>query len=362
MEAWLIDKDFANYWTAAQLLLNGQVLDLFADHATYFRHLTDRFGPDTNWRAWSYPPHYLLAIWPLGFFGYGTAMAGFLGVTLVAYLWALRAFVGPTTISLALATAIVLPAVFDNIYHAQNGFLSASLLLGGLALRMKRPVLAGVLIGCLTIKPQLGALLPLLLLVEKRWLVIASASLTTAGLVVLSGVLFGWESWNGYLTQTLAYQSRVVTDFTGIFLGMMPSVFGALRMLEVDPQVAAAVHAAVAVPAIGIAGWALWRCPDAGLRAALTIKTTLVAVPYWLTYDYAIAAAALLLLCNQSEETPGVPWRRCSLILVAACMPTAAIPLWLFGVPLTPVLVLLGFGLALHAAIRAPRARERPAF
>lgn len=359
MDAWLIDKDFVNYWTAARLVLNGQVLDLFADHASYFRHLTDQFGPDTHWRNWSYPPHYLLAIWPLGFFDYGVAMAGFLGLTLVAYLWALRAFVGPITINLAWATAIVLPAVFDNFYHTQNGFLSAALLLGGLALRMERPVLAGILIGCLTIKPQLGVLLPLLLLIESRWLVIASASLTAAGLVVLSGVLFGWESWHGYLTQTLPYQSRVMTDFSGIFLGMMPTLFGALRVLEVGPQVALSIHAAVAVPVIGVAGWALWQCQDAGLRAALAIMTTLVAVPYWLTYDYGIAAAALLLACNRAEGTTGVPSRRCSLLVLAAFMPTVAISLWLFNAPLTPVLVLLGFGLVLQSALRAPGRQEQ---
>ncbi|MDP3198062.1 glycosyltransferase family 87 protein [Tabrizicola sp.] len=359
MEAWLIDKDFANYWTAARLVLNGQVLDLFADHATYFRHLTDQFGPDTHWRNWSYPPHYLLVIWPLGFFGYFPAMAGFLGLTLVAYLWALRAFVGPIIISLALATAMVLPSIFDNLYHAQNGFLSAALLLGGLAFRMERPVLAGVLIGCLTIKPQLGVLLPLLLLIERRWLVIASASLTAAGLVILSGVLFGWESWSGYLTQTLPYQSRVMTDFFGIFLGMMPTIFGALRVLEVDPQVALTVHAAVAVPVIGVAGWALRQCRDADLRAALAIMTTLVAVPYWLTYDYGIAAAALLLTCDRAKGTEGAPWRRCSLLVLAAFMPTVAIPLWLFNAPLTPGLVLLGFALVLQAAVQATRQLDR---
>ena len=29
MEAWLIDTDFVNYWTASRLVLDGQVLDLF---------------------------------------------------------------------------------------------------------------------------------------------------------------------------------------------------------------------------------------------------------------------------------------------------------------------------------------------
>jgi hypothetical protein len=352
MEAWLIDKDFANYWTAARLLLSGQVLDLFADHASYFRHLTAQFGPDYQWRNWSYPPHYLLAIWPLGLMGYIPALAAFLTVTLLAYLLALRAFVGRAWPGLALSGLILAPAVLHNLHNAQNGFLTGALMLGGLALRTNRPVLAGVLIGCLTIKPQLGVLLPLLLLFERRWLVIAVAALTTLALVGLSAALFGWETWHGYLTQTVPYQSRVMTEFSGLFLGMMPTVFGTLRVLGIDPDLAIIVHGAAAGVALVVAARVLWRCEDARLRAAITIMTTLVITPYWLTYDYTIAAGALLLTCGLSTGSTGVADRRDSLMVLAALVPIVAIPSWSAGLPLAPLLVLLGFGVVLWIAAR----------
>jgi arabinofuranan 3-O-arabinosyltransferase len=346
---WLVDKDFANYWIAARLVLGGQVLDLFADHATYFRHLTTAFGPDYQWRNWSYPPHYLLAIWPLGLFGYVPALIGFLAVTLAAYGLALRAFLGRLPIRVA-AALILGPAVYDNIQHAQNGFLTAALMLGALALRLRRPVLAGVLFGCLTVKPQLGVLIPLLLLVERQWLVIGSAALTTVALVALSAALFGWEAWLGYLTETLPYQSQVMTSLEGVFPGMMPTVFGALRVLQVDPDTALAVHGVVAALAVVAAGWVLWRCQDAGLRAAVTLMATLVVVPYWLTYDYTIAAAALLLVHQSITGSDPASVLRRRLLVVAAVTPLAAIPLWMAGAPLTPLLVLLGFGLVLKSA------------
>lgn len=353
METWWADKDFANYWIAARLVLDGRVLDLFADHATYSRHLTDAFGADYPWRNWSYPPHYLLAIWPLGFFGYVPALVGFLAVTFVAYLVALRAFLGRPVAGSAVAALILAPAVLDNVQNAQNGFLTAALMLGGLGLRMRRPVLAGVLIGCLTIKPQLGLLIPLLLLFERQWVVIASAAVTTGVLVGLSATLYGWEAWHGYLTQTLPYQSQVMTTFTGGFLGMMPTVFGALRALEVAPHTALAIHAGVALPALVAAGRVVWRCPDAGMRAAVTIMATLVVVPYWLSYDFAMAAAALL-LCHLATDTAApAAARRRALLFVPAFVPLLAIPLWMAGLPLAPVLVLLGFWLVLQSATAA---------
>lgn len=353
MEAWLVDKDFANYWTASRLLLNGQVLDLFADHATYFRHLTAQFGPDYPWRNWSYPPHYLLAIWPLALFGYATALAGFLLVTLMAFLLAVRVFVGHAMPGLAITAAILAPSMWENIQQAQNGFLTAALMLAGLGLRMERPVLAGIFFGCLTIKPQLGVLLPLLLLIERRWLVIASATLTTAALVGLSAALFGWEAWEGYLTKTLPYQSAVMTEFTGVFLGIMPTVFGALRVLQVNADIALAVHSGVAAIALLVAAPIFWRCQDPAWRGAITIMTTLVVMPYWLTYDYGIAAAALLLTFGRDRQhvEGRTPLR--GLLVLSAMMPVLALPLWIAGLPFTPLLVLLGYGLVLQSAAHA---------
>jgi hypothetical protein len=60
------NRDFANYWIAGKLILGGETADLFGPQPQYFRHLTDAFGRDYPWHNWSYPPHYLLFLWPLG--------------------------------------------------------------------------------------------------------------------------------------------------------------------------------------------------------------------------------------------------------------------------------------------------------
>lgn len=51
----------------------------------------------------------------------------------------------------------------------QNSFLTAALLGGSLLLLDKRPIVAGVLIGLLSYKPQFGLLIPLVLVATGRW-------------------------------------------------------------------------------------------------------------------------------------------------------------------------------------------------
>ena len=69
----------------------------------------------------------------------------------------------------------VAPGVAVNVFFGQNGFLTAALLIGGLVNLDRRPILSGILFGMLTIKPQFGLLLPVLLLITGRWRVIAAA-------------------------------------------------------------------------------------------------------------------------------------------------------------------------------------------
>lgn len=63
---------------------------------------------------------------------------------------------GPEAFSQAdwLLLAVAFPAVLINIRHGQNGFLTAALLGGALAVLERRPLLAGILFGLLAYKPR----------------------------------------------------------------------------------------------------------------------------------------------------------------------------------------------------------------
>ncbi len=337
------NKDFANYWTAGKLILGGQVQDLFGPHPLYFRHLTDAFGPDYQWHNWSYPPHFLLLIWPLGYAGYELSLAIFVLTTLAIYLGAVRAFVGDLS---TLTLIAVGPFLVLNAWTAQNGFLFGALALAALSLRDSRPIAAGIALGFLTIKPQLGVLFPLLLLIERRWLVIASATITTLGLVTLSGLIFGWEAWRGYIVEVLPYQSYVMRALEGTFLTMLPSVYGFARLNGVGWSLALTIHMVVAIPALLVAGYLMWRLTDPMDRSLVVLIATFLITPYALNYDLGFLAAAMAVLAaRQVRDRPDGVGERI-LIALTMCLTLYMMPMGALGIHCPPLLIAYALFLA----------------
>jgi len=63
-----------------------------------------------------------------------------------------------------LSLALAFPGTFQNFIQGQNGFLSAALLGGGLVILERFPLTGGMLLGALSYKPHLAALIPVALL------------------------------------------------------------------------------------------------------------------------------------------------------------------------------------------------------
>jgi arabinofuranan 3-O-arabinosyltransferase len=337
----LANKDFANYWAAGQLIRSGEALDLFGPQENYFRHLQGFFGPEYPWHNWSYPPHYLLALWPLGYISYEWGAVLFLGATLALYLWAMQSFSGP---ALLMSLVAALPFAAHNVRTAQNGFLSAALILGALALRRTRPVLAGFLLGCLTFKPQLGILFPFLLLFERNWAMIASAALTAAALIAASVLVFGIDAWSGYFHEVLPYQALVMRELTGVFVSLLTSPFGYGRVLGLSADNALLLHAAVALPVFTLALRAFWRMGHPEHRAAALIAATMLVSPYALSYDYGAAAAAVGIMAHRTDHAD---FLRTLLLLAAAAVPVIMIPAGNIQLPAAQICLAGLFALAL---------------
>lgn len=343
----IADKDFANYWMAGQLIREGLVMDLFGPHPVYFAHLTKAFGANFPWHNWSYPPHYLLFVWPLGFFTYEVAMVVFLGATGGLFLIVLRILAREAGPMVWIAAG---PFIAHNFWVAQNGYISASLGLGALALREKRPVFAGILLGLLTVKPQLGLLFPFLLLAERRWSMMISAALTAVALVAASAAIFGVETWKGYLDEVVPYQAFVMRALEGTFLAMMPAFYGALRNWTMVPDVALTLHLLVAVPVALVTIAAFFRVADARYRTALLVLGTFVVTPYALSYDLGLLVPALALLAGSGTTGWPESRHRIALLAVAMFLPVVMMPLGEMYLSLTPFGLLALYVLVLSEA------------
>jgi Glycosyltransferase family 87 len=113
-----------------------------------------------------------------------------------------------------LLIAMAFRAVFVNVGHGQNGFLTAALLGGALHWLDRRPWLAGVLIGCLAYKPQFGVLIPIALLAGGRWGTIGAAMVTVAALVAVSFVTLGGSVWHAF-ADSMNFTQTVVLEQGG---------------------------------------------------------------------------------------------------------------------------------------------------
>jgi len=344
------NKDFANYWMAGHLMLDGHGSIIFGKPENYFAAMKAVFGADYPAHNWSYPPHAVLFLLPLGLFGYLPAMALFLGITLALYLLA----VGSLRSNLTPIAAILLtPFIVGNLVATQNGFLTAALMVGGLALRDRKPTMAGILFGLLTFKPQLGLLLPLLLIYERRWAVIATAAATTIVLVAISILAFGTQSWSDYVRYVVPKQTEIMNTFGGDFPHMIGSAFGSARSLGLGAASAMRIHLPFAVVGFALFLLGLWRLQNAHARAFAMLLANMLVVPYSVAYDFgALATFAALWPLDRKRSQLALPLRL-SLIPVAI-LPIAMLPLGQAGLPLTPLILLAAFAALLVDEARLP--------
>jgi alpha-1,2-mannosyltransferase len=166
-----LGTDFSNVYAAGRLTLDGTP-EAAWDPARQHAAEQQVFGPDTPFYGWHYPPLFLTVAAVLTLLPYGWALFAWMALTLPAYAMAIRAILPRAETALI---ALASPAVFINLGHGQNGFLTAALLGGGLLLLDRRPLLAGLLIGLMAYKPQFGLRL---LLWAKRSLHTSAPSLT----------------------------------------------------------------------------------------------------------------------------------------------------------------------------------------
>lgn len=336
-------RDFGVFWTGSALLWRDQILQLF-DPTAFRTALSHVMGNDFPYLPFPYPPHSLLLLAPLSLAPYLVSLASWLTLTFIFMLSIVWRQLGQHNIGQysshqrwILASALLLcPASAVNMAGGQNGFLSAALLCGGLLFLERRQILAGILIGILSYKPQLGLLLPLLLIAGGYWRAFATASITVILLVLLSAWLFGTEAWMLYLTKSGPYQMEIVQSWTGRFQFMSPTYFMAGRLLELSLPIAWTIQITASLLATIGAIWAFRLEGPHPLKAAIAMVAVFLVSPYALTYDLTIVSiAALLALLSFAPK-----WWEYAIIFVVWALPSFTLPA---SMPIGPLLMTMLF-------------------
>jgi alpha-1,2-mannosyltransferase len=353
----VIGRDFLNTWMGGRSFFSGGPAAWF-DLRVYNDTLRQMLGPSYPEVYWSYPPHMVLFVWPFGLMPYVMAYLSWCVVGIALYLLACSRAI-PRDRLLFLAVA---PGIAVCVFFGQNGFYTAALLIGGLLSLDRRPVLAGVLFGILTIKPQLGLLLPVILLLERRWVTIASAIVTVAALVAATSMLFGWHIWIEFWQKVVPQQLWLTETSKGLLFAMVGTPFYAARMLHLPLGVAWTIQYIGAALAFAAVVWTFWKRRDRALSLALLITATFLVTPYILNYDMVVLGFAVALLRDRPDNTAADH----RLLIAVWSLPVTMMFAALIWIPLAPI-VLIAFAwrllrrLAQSDGLGVIRVPEQPA-
>ena len=273
----VLGRDFLNLWMYGRAVGDTDPAR-FYDLATYNDELARLLGAGYPGQNWPNPPTALVVMAPFGLLAYFPALIAWFAIGLLAFYLAGRREVSDVRI---LLVVLVSPAALFCVISGQSSFLTTAALLTIFASLDKRPVIAGVLIGLLTVKPQLGVLFPFALIASGRWRVFLWAALTTLALLALSVALGGVESWHDYIVKALPLQREVLGDSAGTAMPFQPTIFMNVRGL-VGNRIGETIQFAFTLAAIvAVAAAFRYRSgSDIRLLGALFFACTVSASPY----------------------------------------------------------------------------------
>lgn len=305
--------DFIATWSAGRLALEGHAADAYGTDAIHKVQLQASPGLLTI-HPWPYPPPTQLFAAPWGLLPYPLAVVLFVGLSLFFWVHVVFKLIPDKRARWA---ALALPAGLVCFMFAQNAFLTAGLLALALMMLDRRPWLAGVLIGLLALKPHLGLLIPIALLVSGRWKPAVSAGAVVVTLVVASIFAFGLDAWPAFL-HNLAL-TRAFVDGAALPLCMIPTFYVFAESIGASPDVAMAIQIAGALAAAACVA-VTWRSKhvDFALKAATLCAASTLVSPYMFHYDLVLQGVAIGFLVMTALRTGFLSYERPILIVLWA--------------------------------------------
>ena len=292
-----VGGDYVAFWTAARIAVADQIAYIY--DAAFFQEKLLELGPprDAYTLTWQYPPTYFLAIWFLAFLPYGLGYVAWTGGSFALFALLIRnAGVRGHALIYILAT----PVVFHAIITGQNGFFAASLLLGATLYADKRPIVAGLCAAILTMKPQLGVLLPFAFIAAGCWRAFFVAAAGSIALFLASIAAFGLESWIVFIDGLTAASENVSSGVMPLF--KMPTVFAAFSLAGAPKSMVIAMQIIGAATALCMTIF-VWRThKNNALRAGIVCVGAYFVSPYLFYYELVIISAPIALLALDAQK------------------------------------------------------------
>jgi hypothetical protein len=259
------------------------------------------------------PPFYALLLAPLAWLPFGTAFWAWLGIQAAVlagnWVWAFRRWGADALIFGSMYLPIAL-----GIAHGQDCVLILAIILGSYAAAARgQHFLSGVILGAGLIKFHLFLLWPVMLLIQRRWKMLAGACAAVTVEFLVSVLLAGPGGLLKYVAllrmpslSHLNPSPELMIDARSIALNFRADNLGVTGLLT-----AAAVVLTIA---------ACWRAPLWRAVAAASAGSLLVA-PHVYGYDAGLLLVGLWLAMFESGTTNEARWPRITATILLTPVP-----------------------------------------
>lgn len=285
--------DFAALWAAARMLLAGNPIAAFDTEALRAAQALPSDALPEN-LLWLYPPGMQFLLAPFGLLPYWAAWLAFGLLSLAAFATASWRLAAPVPMGHDLLIAA--PIVIITLQLGQVSLLWTAGLVFALH-RMARGdvVLAGLVIGMLSLKPQLGLLLPFALVAARRWGVMLSACVAALLVHGLPTLAVGVEYWEKFFAR-MEWAAAAMRD-NGTRQDLMVSPYAFFRLLGSGHDASMALQLGVSLLLVIFVSmlWNGWRRRPYLMIGALMMAIPL-ATPYAYYYELTVCVAGAIFL------------------------------------------------------------------
>lgn len=334
-------RDFLSFYAASSLALAGEAASVWIPS----RHAAAQAAiVPAGYFTFFYPPSFLLICLPLAMLPYAAAFLVWLGVTCGACIAALaryRAMAWPGVAALCLLA----PPAVQNAANGQNAFLTTTLFAAAGLWLDRRPGLAGVALATLSFKPQLGLLVLPALVAARRWCALFAAAAAGLGWIVVSGAVFGPDTWLAFL-RLLPRAGEALES--GVPIGQIQSLYAMLRSLGVAHPLSLGAQIILTLGALILVACSVVRRPGGRAEIALVASGAPLVTPYVLAYDLTVLLLPVIWIIAEGRRSGFLPWEKLGLGVVLL-MPAISVAAGIgYGVSLGPFAPLAGLGLVLR--------------
>ncbi|MDA1314988.1 MAG: glycosyltransferase family 87 protein [Acidobacteria bacterium] len=283
--------DFLNLYVGGTLAAEGRFSDLYDQEAQL--RLERELAPSTPELIPFVRPHfYALVLSPLSLFSLNAAMWFWMiaqtGVLIACWVWAVRSFGADALIF----GALYLPTAL-GIAHGQDGVFMLAIMIAAYRLASQgRDAPAGAVAALALMKFHLTFLIPVGMIVQKRWRMLGAYCAAAGALVLVSALTGGWAGMVQYVELLRAKDIRRLSPSPELMINIhsVPANFG------IDQPVLSAALVALVVVLMGLATWRapLWRFWSASLIGSILVG------PHIFGYDGAILLLAVWLILFSS--------------------------------------------------------------